>query len=106
MFRRRIAELTQDEALARLERADILCAPIRTLAEAFVDPQVAHNEMVVAIPHGGRSVKAVGNPVRLSETPARVRRGAPELGQHTDEILHELGYRDDDVARLRTEGAV
>ncbi len=90
-----------------MEREDILCAPIRTLAEACADPQVAHNEMVIDVPDGrlGR-VKAVGNPVKLSETPAQVLRGAPEVGEHTDEILRELGYDDDDIARFRAEGAV
>ncbi len=107
IFQRRVAELTQEEALAKLEREDILCAPIRTLAEACADPQVAHNEMVIDVPDGrlGR-VKAVGNPVKLSETPAQVLRGAPEVGEHTDEILRELGYDDDDIARFRAEGAV
>ena len=107
MFRRRIAELTQSEALAALEHEDILCAPIRTLAEALADPQVAHNEMVIEVPDARRGrVKAVGNPVKLSETPALVRRGAPELSEHTDDILRELGYGDEDIARFRAAGAV
>ena len=63
--------------------------------------------MVIEVPDARRGrVKAVGNPVKLSETPALVRRGAPELSEHTDDILRELGYGEEDIARFRAEGAV
>jgi crotonobetainyl-CoA:carnitine CoA-transferase CaiB-like acyl-CoA transferase len=107
IFRRRVAELRQDEALAALEREDILCAPIRTLAEALADPQAAHNEMVIDVPDRRRGrVRTVGNPVKLSETAAAVRRGAPDAGEDTDEILRELGYSDGEIRQLHADAAV
>jgi formyl-CoA transferase len=110
IFRRRFAELTQADALARLDGQDILCAPVRTLAEALDDPQVIHNDMVVEVPLGGatdrRSFATVGVPLKLSETPGAVRRPPPALGEHTDEILRDLGYAAEGIARLRAEGAV
>ena len=51
-------------------------------------------------------VHSVGNPMHLSETPATFRLPPPTLGQHTDEVLAELGWSEADVARLRAEGVV
>ena len=74
---------------------------------ARADPQVAAREMVVEVDHpkAGR-MKALGFPVKFTDTPATVERAAPLLGQHTDEILATLGYDAAAIARLRTEGAV
>ena len=93
--------------LARLEAAGVPAGPVLTYDQVFADPQVRHREMVVEVDHpvAGRS-RVLGVPIKLSETPASVRRPAPILGQHSTDILKALGYAEDDVARLRAAGVI
>jgi formyl-CoA transferase len=92
--------------LARLEEHDVLCAQVQDLGEALADPQTASNHMVVNLPHSTLgTVSVVASPLHLSATPPLQRSAAPTLGEHSDEILIELGL-EDQIARLREEGVV
>jgi crotonobetainyl-CoA:carnitine CoA-transferase CaiB-like acyl-CoA transferase len=78
-----------------------------TLAEAFSDPQVLAQEMVLETEHPGHGrVRMTGFPVKLSATPAQLRRPAPRLGEHTDAVLRELGYAPEQIATLRGAGII
>jgi len=97
---------SRDEWLTKLDEAGIPCAPVYNYADLEVDPQVLANDYVVEVddPIHGR-VKVPGIPVQLSETPGKVERLAPELGQNTEEVLMELcGYTWDDLTALRDAG--
>jgi crotonobetainyl-CoA:carnitine CoA-transferase CaiB-like acyl-CoA transferase len=73
----------------------------------FQDPQVLAQEMVMDVEHPGHGlVRMVGFPMKLSATPCRVRRPAPGLGEHSDEVLTELGYAATDRAALRAAGVI
>jgi crotonobetainyl-CoA:carnitine CoA-transferase CaiB-like acyl-CoA transferase len=95
------AEHTRQHWLARLDAAGIPCGPINTYAEAFADPQIRAREMVVEIEHPtlGR-VQTPGSPIKMSETPPVVARPAPLLGEHTREVLREVGYSDEEISIL------
>ena len=101
------AQQTSDHWLEILEAANVPAGPINDLAQVYDDPQVQAREMMVETDHpvAGR-VKNIGIPIKLSETPGRFQRPAPTLGQHTDEVLTELGCSDDEIDKLRTGGAV
>jgi crotonobetainyl-CoA:carnitine CoA-transferase CaiB-like acyl-CoA transferase len=93
---------SRDDWLSALEAAKVPCGPINNLAEVFADPQVRAREMTVDMRHPlSESVRLVGSPMRLSATPVQYRRAPPLLGEHTAEVLAEMGLSDADIEALR-----
>ena len=107
IFAERFATNTTAHWTARLEAEGVLNAPVRTLAEALADDQTAANGMIVEGEHptAGR-FRMLDAPIHLSDSPATVRRPAPRLGEHNDEILRENGFDDDAIRRLRELGVL
>jgi formyl-CoA transferase len=95
------------EWIEALNAAGVPCGPIYTMDQVFADPQVQHIGAAAEVEHRklGR-FRVVNQGVRLSRTPARIASAAPEVGEHTDEILAELGYGNEDVAQLRAAKAI
>jgi crotonobetainyl-CoA:carnitine CoA-transferase CaiB-like acyl-CoA transferase len=98
---------TTREWLEDFDAAGIPAGPINSVGATLADPQVIARDMVVELNHpkAGRT-KALGLPIKFSATPGSIRRPAPLLGEHTREILVELGYDDGEIAVLVKEGAV
>ena len=93
--------------IAALEARDVLCAPVRRLAEALEDPQTAINGMLVRAPQpGGDEFRAVGSPVHLSDGGFALRMTPPRVGADGADILAELGYAPAAIAALRTGGVL
>ena len=101
VFRDRIAQGPRERWLQRLERVDILCAPVLSIGEALESEQVAASQMVLRMDHPAGEVTTLANPVKLSGTPASVRRRPPQLGEHTREVLAELGLQPDPAVTAR-----
>ena len=93
--------------IAEFERAGVPVGPVNRIGDMLDDPQVHAREMVVELEHAAAgTTRALGFPVKFSRTPGKVARAAPLLGQHTRELLGELGYAGGDIERMQTQGAV
>jgi crotonobetainyl-CoA:carnitine CoA-transferase CaiB-like acyl-CoA transferase len=93
--------------LAALEQKGVPCGPVHDMLQALDDPQTLAREMVVEVDHTTLGpVKTIGLPVKFSDTPGKVRSGAPIYGEHTREVLGEYGFDDTEIDALEQEGAV
>jgi formyl-CoA transferase len=97
---------TKFEAMDILNQHDIPCGPILSMKEIAEEPSLRETGTVVEVDHPTRGkYLTVGNPIKMSDSPADVKR-SPLLGEHTEEILAELGYAADQIAALRTEKVI
>ena len=101
------ATRTADEWVRLFSEADLLAARVNDYAEVANDPQNIENGYIVEVENpDGPPVKMVGLPVIFGKTPGRIKNLAPELGQHTEEVMLEAGYTWEDIAALREKGAI
>ena len=97
---------TKFEAMDILNKYDIPCGPILSMKEIAEEPALRATGTIVEVDHPARGkYLTVGNPIKMSDSATEVTR-SPLLGEHTDEVLTQLGYSADDIAQLRAERVI
>lgn len=103
----RLSVLESRDIFERLDAAGVPCGPIHTIDQVVNHPQVLAREMILDVEHPlVKNLKMAGFPIKLSDTPASLRRHPPLLGEHTDEILGELGFLPDEIKELKVKHIV
>ncbi|WP_010198632.1 CaiB/BaiF CoA transferase family protein [Psychrobacter sp. PAMC 21119] len=102
----KFAEQPRNYWLEVLDQAGIPCGAIHNVAEALAMPQAQAREMIVNFTEQGSPVRALGNPIKLSASPVSYRTPPPQLSEHTDSTLANLGYDSEMIAKLKADGIV
>ena len=97
----------RDEWYELLVKADVCVGKVYDVEEMARDPQVNHRQMIVDIQHPTHGpVRQFGIAIKMSDTPGSIRRAAPVSGEHTDDVLKDLGMSADEIGALRSKGAI
>ena len=102
----RIQTRSRAEWIELLNNEGVPCGPIYNLKEAFSDPQVLHQEMVLESTQPSGKIKMPGFPVKIYGAPAKLRRPSPQAGEHTIEVLKELSYSDEEISLIQKDNIV
>ena len=90
-----------------LNAAGVPCGPIYSMDQVFADPQVRHVQAAVEVEHKTRGkLRLINQPVKLSRTPAKLVAATPDRGEHTEEVLLDLGFSSLEIKKLKSEGIV
>ncbi len=107
---RRVNEITcrktMTEWIEFLNKEGVPCGPINNIAQALEDPQIRHQKMVLEVEQPTGKVRILGFPVKMTETPSSIQRPSPQLGEHTGEILADLGFSRDQIQEFKKKGAI
>ncbi|MED4750796.1 CaiB/BaiF CoA-transferase family protein [Brevibacillus choshinensis] len=107
IIQERVSTMDRQEIVEKLDGVGVPCGPIHTIDQVLNHPQVLAREMVLEVEHPVvKSLKMPGFPVKLSDTPAQVRRHPPLLGEHTDEVLSELGIDSAQIVEWREKKVI
>src|SRR3954447_95175 len=102
-----LAKRTSADWIEALNKIGVPTGPIYKMDQVFADPQVQHLQAAAEVNHPRLGkFKILNQAIKLSRTPASLKTATPDVGQHTDEVLKELGYADKEIATLRTQGAI
>lgn len=101
------ASKTKDEWVEFFKGVDCCCEPVNNFREVFEHPQVKQRNLVLEVEHPTEGkISQIGFPAKFSKTPAEIRLAPPSLGQHTSEILTQLGYSEQEISRLAEEKVI
>lgn len=104
---KRIATIESKELFSKLDAVGVPCGPIHTIEQVLNHPQVLARDMILEIEHPTvNGLKVPGFPVKFSDTPSSLRHHPPLLGEHTDNVLSELGYTEREINELREQGTI
>src|SRR5262249_2360165 len=97
---------TSADWVERFNKAGVPCGPIFSIDQVFGDPQVEHLAIAQPVKKNGKAMRLVGQPMSLSRTPSRLVGWPPEIGEHTDQVLKEFGFKATEIAALRKANAI